>query len=169
MTIFMIYLVKKQANINTYLTPVNDCTLVINQKYYYKFISSKINNNLRQLLIEKTKNNKILKNEIIIANEFEFSKIIIKQSLDVNMPVEILESNNPFTNEIIDSYSKIVLNAHQPIVNLFIAMGKTIKKIPKNFTEGDIKTVRIWSILSHNIILILDSLDIKKQFNEITF
>ena len=65
MTTVIVYLISRQSNINTYLSPVNDCVLVINQKTYYKFYSSKLNANLRNLLVQNslnTPNNSFLNN-----------------------------------------------------------------------------------------------------------
>ena len=54
-SVIMLYLLKRQRNFETYMSPVNDCILVINQKFYSKFLSSNITENIFHLLIENTK------------------------------------------------------------------------------------------------------------------
>jgi hypothetical protein len=176
LTIIMQYLVRQQSNINVYLSPINDSVLVVNGKHNYKFLSSNMNPNLRQILIEQTKSRYNIKNEnlpsptkglpdILIYNENEYMDIKQRHNFETNMKIEIIDESSPFSNEMTDANTKIILNSHMPILEFFITIAKTLRNA-KNLTNNDIETIKCWNSLGFNLNLVLKSLPLKNYLSE---
>jgi hypothetical protein len=166
LTLVMVLLIKKQSNINIYMSPVNDCILIINQKYFLKYLSTRLNPNLRALLISNTKVNRF-NAEIEIFNENTALELECSQKPNENIRVEIVESNSYLTNDIIDHFSKVVINSHMPVLDLFITLGKSSKKLLKDFNESDISSIKNYRTLAYLLNLLIQSMDLGNNFEMI--
>ncbi len=171
--VVMLYLLKRQKNFETYMSPVNDCILVINQKFYSKFLSSHLNENIFDLLVENTKKEKIKLSEktnlkdIVIFNKSNVLDVQVDINLANNFRIEFFESNNPFNWEIMDYKSKMLINSQMPVIDFFINLSKAIRKNLRFYTENEISIYNTWQTIAYSMVLLIDSLDIKNELGKI--
>lgn len=172
-SIVMLYLLKRQRNFETYMSPVNDCILVINQKFYSKFLSSNLSENIFSMLIENTKKEKIKLSEktnlkdIVVFNKHNYLDVQVELNLANNFRIEFFESNNPFNWEIMDYNSKMLINSQMPVIDFFINLSKAIRKNLRFYTENEISIYNTWQNIAYSMVLLIDSLDINNELERV--
>ena len=159
MGVLLLYLVRRQSTVNMYMSPVNGCVLVINQKKNYKFLSEKLSENVVNYLITEGITNHNV--NAVIFNESTFFKddLLYEHNFDLNMRVEIIESSKIFSNEIFDFNCKKLINSHMSILDLFISLGKNNRKKLKELIVGGDQLLANWNSLSFALILVLQNLN----------
>ena len=143
-----------KTNISYYISPVNDRELVINSNYYCKFLSKKIEPQLRNLLIKisyktfcrdlpHTTNPKL---EII--DEDNYKNIKYPFSYNQKFRVEIL--NDSFFNSELLTIENKIYNYLLTSIDYFCSIGKMIKaKGLYDVKEEDVESVRNFMKLSY--------------------
>jgi hypothetical protein len=126
-------LIENQSNLSIYMAPINDCILIINQKYNFKFLSQRINNTFRDLLIKNSQDflcqnlSQVVNPKLIIIDENNYNDILFPIDFSKNLRVEIIERQNPYYGELIDSETKLLL-FNLPILDFFVATGKKLNQ-----------------------------------------
>ena len=159
----MLYLVRRQSNVNMYLSPVNGCVLVINQKNHFKFLSEKLSINVVNYLISEGKKNQVLNPIIFNESTFNVKDLVFSPNFDQNMRVEIIESNKVFSNEIFDFNCKNLINSHMSILDLLISIGKNNRKKLKELITGGDLLLTNWNSLAFSLILVILNLNTQKD------
>ena len=163
MGVLLLYLVRRQSSVNMYMSPVNGCILVINQKKNYKFLSEKLSENVVNYLISEGITNHNV--NAVVFNESSFFKdeLLYEHNFDQNMRVEIIESSKVFSNEIFDFNCKKLINSHMSILDLFISLGKNHRKKLKELIVGGDQLLANWNSLSFALILVLQNLNTQED------
>ena len=165
----MLFLVRRQSNINMYMSPVNGCILVINQKNHFKFLSEKLSPHvINYLIAEGIKNNSAINPLIFNESNYIRQDLHFDSCFDQNMRVEIIESSKVFTNEIFDFKCKNLINSHMPILDLMISIGKNNRKKLRELISGGDMLMSNWNSLAFGLILVILNLDTEKDNKFIT-
>jgi hypothetical protein len=98
-TKFIIKIIESKKNLSSYLSPITDRQLSINNKYYFKFISKRINPQFKNLLIKLSY--KILYKyaphttnpHLLIINEDNYKDLKCPIDLNQNLNLEILSNS----------------------------------------------------------------------------
>jgi len=160
----MLFLVRRQSNINMYMSPVNGCVLVINQKNHFKFLSEKLSPHvIKYLIAEGNKHNSTINPFVFNETNYIRPDLLFDPCFDQNMRVEIIESSKVFTNEIFDFYCKNLINSHMPILDLLISIGKNNRKKLRELISGGDLLMSNWNSLAFGLILVILNLDTEKD------
>ena len=159
-------IIASKKNLTSYISPINDRQLIVNNKYYVKFISNKIEPQFRDLLIKisykilykfapHTTNPKLL---IIDEDNFQDIKCPVEENSNINLEVV---SNSFFFMELLKTENKIN-NYLLTSVEYFHSLGKITKS--KDLNEINLQDIsRIKNYIKLGYLLS----NIIKQFEKI--
>ena len=169
-TKFIIKIIESKKDLSSYLSPIVDRQLSINNKYYFKFISNRINPQFKNLLIKISY--KILYKyaphttnpRLLIINEDNYKDLKCPIDLNQNLNLEIL-SNSFFFMELLNNENKIS-NYLLTSVEYFYSLGKIAKsKVLNDINKQDISRIinyiKLGFILSNIIKYTGETFEIK--------
>ena len=151
---FTLKMIELKKNLTSYISPINDRQLIVNNKYYAKFISKKIDTQFRNLLI--TISYKILYKfaphtinpKLLIMNEDNYKDITCPIESNKKINLEIL-SNSFFFMELLNNENKFN-NYLLTSVDYLYSLGKISKsKALNKINIQDISRIKNYIKLSY--------------------